>query len=158
MSLTTEQATLVAADIIASPDLDAVPKTLDGAYAIAAMYNETAAPDYIVWLPNVDPNHILENGMVWSDLKNLSSGQISIWTMMTAKGYINATKTNERDGLDEAFGKNSATVSGLQKHLKGPATRLQKLLATGPGTDLEPSTSSFVGTVNYRDIYAATGW
>lgn len=158
MALTTEQKAVLAADILADPVLSAYPNSPDNAAAIADVYNSVITPNFIIWRSRVPPSEILENGMVWSDLKNLSVGQTTIWSFLTSKGYINGAKLNDRLGLEEAFGKNSTTNVGIQPHLKGKATRLQKLFSTGTGTDALPATTQIEDRVIYQEIQSALGW
>lgn len=149
--LTTEQEATLIADILANPDTQAA-HTLGDTATLAMLYNAPSDPAYTVWDNRVDPNAIMANGIVWADFKNLSAGQLAIWELMTMKGFINAGKLNERLGLEEAFGKNSATNTGLQPHLKRVATRLEKLFATGLGTSVSPSTLSYFGAIGPNEF------
>jgi len=151
MQLTAAQSATLKAFIQADPVLLAMVTAQDW-ISLQDHFNEDADPTYIVWNPRVDPNTFLENGMVWADWKNASAGQVAILNTMMIKGYINAEKPNERLGLEEAFGKNSATNAGIQPHLKRPASRIETLFALGAGTTEAPGTMALRGAITHGDL------
>lgn len=157
MAFTQEQKDIIKADILANPDLSALPETGDGSDAIANLYNLPASPDYIVWRTNVPVEEIMSNGFVWTAVDSLTVGKARIWDWMTRVGFVNPSKSNVRQGIADCFGAASAMVAGILPHCKRKATRLEKLLATGAGTDASPSIMSFEGTVSYWDIERAKG-
>lgn len=157
MALTPAQQQTLKAYILTVPAWAALPNDSTSAVIIEAGLNSTASPEYVVWDWEADPQAIMQNGVVWADFKNLSAGQLAIWNLMTLKGYINAGKLNERLGLDEAFGKNSATNIGLQPHLKRAATVFQKLFAAGAGTTASPSTALIAGSIRWPEVQSARG-
>ena len=133
MALTTAQKTALKAAILADPVLSAFPQTSDGAYAIAAALNELASPAFVVWRTDVSC--------------------MEIWKMLLAIGSFDAAKINVRDGLETAFGKNSATMAGILPHLRRLATRIEKLFATGTGA--APATMTLEGSLSWQDVYEA---
>lgn len=152
MPLTTEQLAIVKADILADPVLSAFPLTSDGALAIAAIYNGQPAAAFVVWRTMVPIEEIIANGFVWTAVDTLSAGKARIWDWMREPGYINPSKANVRQGLQDAFG---TTQPNIAKHLKRAASRIEKLLATGTGTVGNPGTMGFEGPVTYQDIEQA---
>jgi len=156
--LTPAQNALIRADVAANADLNIYPMVGDGAFAIALLYNAPAAPSFIVWKNEVVIDEIMRNGMDWTRVDNLSVGKARIWDYMTRLGVIDAGKVNIRSGIDAAWvgtAQDLAVRAAVYVHCKKPATRLQKLLSTGTGTDAIPATMSFTGIVSYQQIEAA---
>lgn len=118
-------------------------------------------PSFIVWKTDVDPNEIMKNGMDWTQVDNLTVGKARIWDWLTALGKFNAAKINVRAGIDAAWVGTSqmlAVRAAVYVHCKRSATIIEKLLATGTGTDVSPATMGFEGSVDYNDIGLAMGW
>lgn len=153
--LTTQQLAALKADILADPVLSAQPMNSDGSFAIAAAYNLEADPAFVVWRTNVPAQEIMSNGFVWTSVDALTAGKARIWDWMTRYGSINPSKANVRQGLQDCFGAASAMVTGILPHLKRNATRGERLLATGTGTNGTPGVLTFEGTLSYQDIEAA---
>lgn len=153
--MTPEQLQTIKADILANPDLSAFPPGPDGAFAIADAYNQTAAPDYTVWRTQVDAEEVMSNGFVWTAVDGLTVGKARIWDWMTRYGQINPSKVNVRQGLQDCFGAGSPMITGILPHCKRLATRAEKLLATGVGSNAAPALMGFEGNVTYRDIELA---
>jgi len=154
-----QQATLKAY-ILATPALAAFPQGSDGSYAIAELLNLKAAPDYIVWKTAVSIDEIMRNGMQWDRVDNLSVGKARIWDWLGRLGSFDASKVNVRAGIDAAWVGTTADLAvraAVYVHCKRPATVVEKVLATGAGTDASPSTMGFDGTVSYQEIEAVRG-
>lgn len=159
--LTIEQGIIVKADVLASGDLNTIPATADGAYAIAALYGLPASGTWIVWKTSVNIDEIMRNGMDWARVDNLSVGKARIWDWMTRLGTINPSRINVRAGIDAAWVGTAADLAvraAVYVHCKRQANRLEKLLSSGTGTDATPAVMGFEGTVNYVDIATAMGW
>ena len=144
------------ADIIADPVLNAIPNTDDGAFQIAAVYNALAVPDYIVWRTSV-PTADCKKAAVWTEFIGRNAGERDAWIFMLSNGFINAAEANVRQGIQDIFSGVSGATSraNLLAIVKRKATRGEKVLATGLGTDASPSTMSFEGTLSYQDILTA---
>jgi hypothetical protein len=161
--LTPAQAAALQAAVLADPVLSQKPHTSDGAYDIAAAYNELAAPAFIVWKTSVQQDAITQNGFDWVRVDNLSVGKARIWEWMFANVMrtINPSKPNVRAGIDECWKGTAADLAvraAVYTHCKRSATRAEKLFATGTGTDAEPATMGFEGSLSYYDVQAAMGW
>ena len=159
--LTAPQQALVKAYVEADGTLNALPHTADGAYAIADALAVTASPDFIVWKTSVDPDEIMKNGIDWTQVDNLTVGKARIWDWMTALGRFNASKTNIRAGIDAAWVGTAAMLAvraAVYVHCKRKSNILEKILATGTGSDASPAIMTEEGRVSYTEIFLAMGW
>src|SRR5574343_377935 len=146
--LTTEQKATLKAYILSVPELAAQPMNSDGAFAIADVLNQPAAPAFVVWKSSVTQDEIMQNGLDWTRVDNLSVGKARIWDWMTKLGTFDASKANIRQGIDAVWGGTTADLAVramVYAHCKRSATRIEKLLATGTGTDASPATMGFEG-------------
>lgn len=161
--LTTQQAATLKADILADPAFAGLPQNSDGAFTIAAAYNQVVSPAFIVWKTSVSQDEIMQNGFDWVQVDNLSVGKSRIWEWLFANSEraINPSKANVRAGIAECW-KGTAAMLAVQAvvlgHCKRSATRIEKLLAGGAGTDATPATMTFIGELSYDDVVVAMGW
>jgi hypothetical protein len=156
--LTTQQLATLKAYIIADPNLSTFPQGSDGAYAVAELLNLPATPDFIVWKTSVPVDEIMRNGMDWARVDNLSVGKARIWDWMTRLGSFNAGKANIRSGIDAAWVGTAADLAvraTVYTHCKRMATRVEKLLSTGTGSDAAPATMNFEGAISWQDVEQA---
>lgn len=142
MPLTAAQQTTLAADIAADPTLGPLPQTPDNAVTVATAYNANASPDYWVWRTDT-----------------LTLIQIEVFRLMLGNGGFNAADPNVRQGLQDIFAgpAQATTRANLVALAKRLATRAEQLFATGAGTNADPSTMSFEGTLHHQDVLAAWG-
>ena len=156
MALTAEQQAAVKADILANPDLNALPAGADGSFAIAALYNLEAAPAFVVWRTSI-PTEEIKDALDWTELIAASVGERDSFLVMIEGGSINAAKTNIRAGIQDVFsgpgGLNTRTA--LVALAKRNATRIEALLATGTGSDADPATMTLEGNISYQDVLSA---
>ena len=156
--LTSAQQVILKAAILADPVLAAQPANSDGAWAIAAVLNLPAVPDWIVWRTDADPEEIMKNGMDWTRVDNLSVGAARVWEWMTRLGRFDASKANIRSGI-EAVWKGTAADLAVRAmvyvHCKRSATRIEQLFSIGTGSDASPATMSFEGQISYQDVMQA---
>jgi len=155
MALTPAQNATLKTSVEADPAFNGLPQNSDGAFAVAAAYNLTASPQFVVWRTNVPVSDIVNNGFTWTAVDALTNGKARIWEWMKESGSINPSRVNVRQGLQDAFG---ATQPNIMPHLKRDATRVEALLATGTGTTGSPGTMTFEGNLSYQDVQAAMGW
>jgi len=159
--LTPAQQLIVKNYVEADQVLNAIPHTPDGAYAIAEALQAATNPAFIVWRTNVNPDEIMKNGMDWTQVDNLSVGKSRIWEWMTKLGAFDASKVNVRAGIDAAWAGTAAMLAvraAIYTHCKRSATILEKILATGTGSDASPATMGYEGSVSYFEIQLAMGW
>jgi hypothetical protein len=165
MALTTAQQATLAAHIAASPDMNSLSPGSTSAWEIAVLLNAPAAPDFYIWKSSVTNAEILQNGMDWLRVDNLTIGKSRIWEWMFQFGSVDPSKANVRAGIAEVWkgtaADNAVRLSVFQ-HCQTLATRLQKLFATGAGTattvdGVGPATTT-VWTINYNEVKDAMGW
>lgn len=154
--LTTSQLTALKADILADPELASQPISSDGAFAIANAYNQVAAPAFIVWKTDV-PTKECKKVMNWTEYIGRSAGERDAWQFMLSNGTINTADVNVRQGIADIFSGASGvqTRTNLLALAKRSATRAEKLLSSGAGSDASPATMGFEGTLSYQDIEQA---
>lgn len=154
--LTPAQLQTLKADIAAQSDLNVYPNTPDGNYAIAGLYNALAAPDFIVWKTAIPTSDIKKN-VVWTEYIGRSVGEQNAFQLMIADGTINASDLNVRTGFIDIFsGPSGATTrANLTALAKRKASRVEKLLATGTGSDAVPAVMGFEGQLSYYDVAQA---
>lgn len=158
--MTPSQLQTLKAYILADPVLSAFPMNSDGSYAIADLLNKPSEPAFIVWKTDVSIDEIMRNGMDWARVDNLSVGKARIWDWLGRLGVINASKTNVRAGIDAAWVGTAADLAvraAIYAHCKRSATVLEKLFATGAGSDASPATMVVEGAISYQEVDAARG-
>ncbi len=158
MNLTQQQLATLKAAILADPVLSAYPMNSDGAYDIAIALNQTAVPPYIVWKTSVSIDEIMRNGMDWARVDNLSVGKARIWDWLGRLGSFDASKTNVRAGIDACWVGTAADLAvraAVYTHCKRSASVVEKLFASGTGTDASPATMGAEGLIGYQQVEAA---
>lgn len=157
MELTYAQKLTLKAAIIADPQLNAFQMNSDGAFAIADLLNLAAVPAYIVWRSEVTMSEIMSNGFRWVDVDGLTAQKYRTWEMMVMLGTINPSRINVRQGIKDCWGNASLQELAILPHLKRSATRAEKILATGTGTDAAPSNMGAEGKLTYQEIEEVRG-
>jgi hypothetical protein len=184
MALTPEQLAALKADILADPVLAAKPNNGDGNLDVAAAYNLAAAPAFYVWdraasvaailnglnyanfTPNDAPNQATEvAGQTWENRAMLVQiKQINLQMMLQGRESFDATRVNNRTGLQDATenvptGNNGNNRTGgwpnILPVLSRACTRAEKLFATGTGTQAVPAVAAFEGQVSPQDVETA---
>lgn len=158
MALTPEQQAVLKAYILADPTLNAYQNTSDGNYDLAIKLTELAVPGFIVWRTAVDPDEIMRNGMDWTRVDNLSVGKARIWDWLTKLGKFDVSKANIRAGIDATWVGTAADLAvraTVYTHCKRSANLVEKLFATGTGTDGSPATMVIEGQLTYQEIQTA---
>ncbi len=142
--MTNAELIILKANILASPDLDALKGTSDGRFEIARLYNLPASPTWVICR-----REILQNGFDWTRLDNLSVGKARVWTDIFVDGVINPAKANVRAGIEAVWVGTQADLAVrdvIYGHCRTSATRVQKLFSTGTGTAISPATPSDSGS------------
>lgn len=174
--MTPAQNAAIKADIAANSDLNVFPNTSDGNFEIARLYNLAAAPDFYVWRTNVPTAEVFDmvqwakltpadapdGTLAWQCRSLACQGkQFNLQTILTGRDKIDASKANIRSGFQDALTNVPSGAGGagqpagwgaLQTALSRKATRLEKLLSTGNGTQASPGTMGFEGLVDYVAI------
>lgn len=156
MPLTSAQLVTLKASIDADAELAALPLNDDSAFYIASVYNELAAPAFIVWRTNI-PSGEFRKAVTWTEYIGRSQGERDAFVLMTGGSTLSAADPNVRQGLSDVFsGPSGATTRATLIALaKRSATVAEKLFATGTGSDATPATMAFEGSLSYVDVRAA---
>lgn len=156
--LTTQQQAILKADIAANSDLNSQPNNSDGAFEIARLYNLNAAPNYTVWKTNVTINEVGKkfNGTELAGVTQANQARLQTIAIYLAGG-VNPSIPDNRQFFDDIFsgagGTNTrANLLALWKRL---GSRVEKLYATGTGSDAAPATLTFEGPISYQDVEIA---
>jgi len=152
--LTSTQRQTLKADILATPE--AAQLFTDGNLSgLADYYNAPAAPGVTVWKPQVTRTEIMQNGFDWTRVDNLSIGKARVWEWMFTEGFTNPSKVNVRAGIDQVWVGTAADLAvraAVYVHCKRLASRIEKLFATGAGSDAAPATMAVEGPISYLEF------
>jgi hypothetical protein len=156
MTLTTAQKNALLAFIQGDPT--AGPLFTDGNLSGLADYlNGDADPAFIVWRTFVDRDTVMLNGFDWARVDNLSVGKARIWEwlVMGPTGGFNPSKLNVRAGIDAVWAGTQADLAvrdAVYVHCKRSASRVEKLFATGTGSNAVPATMAIEGPLSFTDL------
>lgn len=179
MPLTLQQKQALKADIIAATDpecvaLEADPTNSDKAFAVAALYNLTASPDYWVWRTRVTKDEITNQtsqdgtNFTWAGNGYItrSAGEQSCWQQIfNGSNSVNPSLANVRQAFTDIFS-GTGNAASNRTHLlvvaRRKATRLEKLFAIDTpgsggtrGTTADPDTLVVEGAISYDDVLQA---
>jgi hypothetical protein len=161
MPLTAAQKLVVKADILAN--YNSHPNNTDGAFAIAAIYNQQATPDFIVWRTSVHEHEVTRDtspegtNWNWSAYISRSQGERDGYArVFNSELTINPSLPNVRQAFADIFSGGGSGAPEQRAHLlaiaKRKASKIEKLLATGAGITASPATMGFEGPIRYQDI------
>ena len=156
MALTPAQLSTLKAAILADPALNVEPNNSDGAFAIAAALNQLSSPAFIVWKTDI-PTKDVKKAINWPEYISRSVGERAAFELIIANGIVSAADPGIRQGFQDIFSGPSGAVTrtALIVLAKRTATRGEKILATGTGTDTTPATMTFEGNLSYQDVQDA---
>lgn len=154
--LTTEQKATLKAAIEANSTWNAFPNTDDGNFDLAVVLSQTASPAFRVWRTDV-PTKDVKKAINWTEYIARSAGERGAFELMISNGIINGADVNIRQGIADCFsGPNGAlTLAALTDIAKRDARTIEKILATGTGSQASPATMGFEGAINFQDVKAA---
>lgn len=136
--------TLVQADPIATALANAADDV-----GLAAWLN-TGDATYTVWRTDVTIDEC-NAVIVWTEVDGLTAGKAGIWEWMKSLAVLNASRANIRQGILDAFASATATRTALTALAKRLASRAEKALASGTGTNASPATLTWEGQITYAD-------
>lgn len=156
---TPAQVTAIQAAITADPVLAAIPNTYPaGAEALAAALNANAAPTFTVWKTNVSIGDVGRafNGTELAGLTTGNQTRLQTIALYLTSG-VNPSISGNRAFFDDVFSGagGTNTRAALLALWKRPARYIEKILATGTGSDASPGTIVFEGAVNPAQIHNA---
>ncbi len=151
--MTPSQITTLRAVVLAEPTLATARQNGDD-YAIAAWLNAPATPAFTVWKTNVSVTAVGDNlvGTELAGLTSLNTSRLQAIIMLSPVG-VNPSLADRRAFFDDVFsGTGGVLTRGKLLTLwKRLATRAEKALATGIGTDAAPATLTWESTVSVTD-------
>jgi hypothetical protein len=156
MTMTSAQKDALLAFIQADPTAN--PLFTEGNLSgLADFLNGEASPAFIVWKTFVSRDDVMLNGFDWARVDNLSVGKARVWEwlVMGPTGGFNPSKVNVRAGIDATWVGTQADVAvrdAVYVHCKRPASRVEKLFATGTGSTAVPATMVIEGPLSFIDL------
>lgn len=159
MSLTPAQLATLKAAILAETDPTFVAYRDTGNNGgMLLWFNEAASPAFTVWRTAVTRREVTAEGFDYTQVDNLTNGQARIWDWLFDSGSMNPADPGVRAGIAETW-KGTAAKVAVQTFVltkcKRSALRVEKLFATGAGSDATPATMTYEGNLSIDDIRAA---
>jgi hypothetical protein len=160
MALTLEQLAVFKTALFAETDPTLVAYRTNGQTSlIRDWYNATDTSNYVIWRNSVTLDEIMQNGFDWTQVDNQTVGKARIWEWLFSNQTksINPSKANVRAGIDEAWKGTAAMLAvraAVYVHCKKFSSRIDKLFATGAGTDASPSVALYL-TLTEQDVITA---
>ena len=155
--LTTAQLQALKTYIAGVPEWAALPLNSDGAYAIAQELNQAATPAFIVWKTNVARNEV-GKAFVASALAAITAGNNDKLANFAAwNESVNPSRADQRAFFDDGFSvaAGASTRAALLALWKRSANHVEKLFATGTGSDASPATMVVEGSISYQEVEQA---
>lgn len=150
------QITAIKNAIAADPAFAGLPNNTDGAFVIANALNLTANPDFIVWKKTPVSITDIGDNIVGTELAGLTSTNLSrLQTVVALSGNgVNPSLADRRAFFDDIFSGagGTATRAKLAILWRRKALRIEKILATGTGSDASPATLSHEGEIDYAHV------
>lgn len=162
--LTVEQKATLKTFIEADPVFSVMPRDRDSVAEIMRLMDLPASPEFVVWRTSITQDEIIERGIDWTQVDNLTVGQGRIWEWLFDNDDkdINPSKSGTRAAISECWkgtAQKVAVATTILGYFKRPATILEKLLATGTGTTAVPATMSIEGSLSYIYVFEEVlGW
>lgn len=151
--LTPAQLTALRVACFADPAAAALIAAGD-ANGLHAFLNE--ASTFVVWRTAVGKDEITQNGFDWTRLDNLSVGKARVWDGLfdNANRTMNPAKLNVRAGIETVWVGTAADLAvraQVYVHCKRFATRGERMLGSGTGTDAVPGVLTYEGEISPTD-------
>lgn len=165
--LTPAQNATFKAAIIADGPSNAQPNNSDGAFAIAAIWDVLATPDFWVWRTSVSKHECTSSAspdgttFIWAGngFITRSVGEQAAWRELLGEGgSVNPSLANVRQAFTDIFsgtGNAAANRAHLAAVGRRKATRAEKLFATGTGSTASPAIMGHEGSLTYQDVEIA---
>jgi hypothetical protein len=155
--MTPAQLQTLATFIANDPVFSLYPLTTDGAYDMALVLNGPASPEFVVWKTAVPRNEV-GKAFVASALAAITAGNNDKLANFAAwNDSVNPSRADQRAFFDDIFSvaAGATTRTALLALWKRPATYIEKLYATGTGSDASPATMTFEGSLAYQYVEQA---
>ena len=159
MALTDAQKVTLKAHILANPDAIVIAALTDGSHAVLAeWYSSAASPAFIVWKSHLDTNSIVDS-TAFSGAGGFiarTAGEREAYALLVSRGSINPSLATIRQKFSDIFSGSGVgapeTRTALLALSKLSALNVEKVFATGTGTDASPATLVYEGPVYVSDI------
>jgi hypothetical protein len=141
MKLTTAQLAALKTFVEATPTINNIRLTGNYGGAMDALH-ALASPAFILWRTDVGAD---ETGNAWlgTDIDGMISPNLQRLQLLLASspsGVFDMTRADRRAGFENPFGAvNNASRVAMRAVWKRPASVLEKLFATGTGSDATPA-------------------
>lgn len=155
MALKPAQKTKLLTAIAADPVLAAIPNTNDGAFEIAQALNIDSNPTFVVWRSNYNASQIREaitSAATQLDNLTASKRQSLLWW---AEGTYDMRKVATRAAVTDFTNGFATLQNALLDGGKRTALRIEAILATGTGTNVDPGKLGWEGQISYQDVFEA---
>jgi hypothetical protein len=181
MALTTSQQATLKTYIQADPILGTLITGVDSINQIISTLNSIVIPDYFIWNKLV-PTDAINDAITWTNFTPNDSPDTTVLfqnralicqikleqlqALLIGRTFFDATKQSQVSGLQDALTNLPSGISGTNRSGGWPAVKLilskqasvvQKLFATGTGTQASPATA-IVNSVDYEDIRLTMAW
>jgi hypothetical protein len=156
MALTTAQKSTLKAAILADSTLNAFPNTNDGNFDLAVkLSTELASPNFTVWRSNVPITAVGDNIVATelAGLTSLNATRLQTIGLYSADG-VNPSMVDRRQFFDDVFSGAGGVLTRAKLLIlwKRLATRIEKIFATGTGSDASPATMGYEGAITGVDV------
>jgi hypothetical protein len=149
--LTEAQRTAIKADILANADTLAA-YNIGNLDALEKLYNAAAAPAFTVWRSALTPEQAREaiaGGDGLAQLDNLTAGKRDSLLWVFA-GTTQPAIAAQRAAIENLCGTQNALKAAILASQKRTASRIEKLFATGTGSDASPAVMAVEGPIGYE--------
>jgi len=157
--LTDAQMPALKAAILADAALNAIPNTYPaGAAQLAAALNADASPDFTVWKTQATINEV-GKAFDGGELAGMTTGnqtRLQTLALYLASG-VNPSLASNRKFFDDVFSGAGGVITraALLVLWKRNARLIEKIFATGTGSDASPAQLVFQGTIGPIDAHNA---
>jgi hypothetical protein len=153
--LTNAQLLTLKASILAETDPTFVGyRNANDKPSMAAWYNANSSPAFIVWKTGIPKNEVGKSFQATALAAITAGNNDKLANFAAWNETINPSRLDQRQFFDDVFSvaAGATTRAALLVLWKRTATRLEKLYATGTGSDAVPAQLVFEGTIDGGDI------
>ena len=149
--LTEAQRATIKADILANQDT-ADLYAIGNLSSLADLYNAAAAPAFVVWkgqLTSAEARAAISGGDGLAQLDNLTAGKRDslLWVFGDTTYPASA---DQRAAIVNLCGTQNTLKAAILAAQKRNASRIEKLFATGTGSDASPAVMAVEGPIGYE--------
>jgi len=152
--MSTAQRATLKTHILATPDLTAAYTNGD-LTLLASLLNSSASPSFTLWKSNVTIREVGDNinGSELAGLSTLNTTRLQTVVMLSQFG-VNPSLADRRAFFDDIFSGAGGTTTRAQLLVlwKRLSTRLEKVFATGTGSDAVPAILVIEGPITTNEL------